>query len=129
MVHDLQERIDRLIDGNYTDGDCTRYVKRMRRERTHLLTFPVYDIEYHNNASELTARLMARMRKVCYGSRSERGLQTTETPGTMYATCQRRRINTYHFMIDFLNGRLEEIPNPGKDCAADEPNAAKTAVA
>ena len=129
LVLNLQKRIDNLIEGNYTDGDCTRFVKRLRRERTHLLTFLVYDIEFHNNACELGARLMARMRKVCYGSRSERGLQATETMGTIYATCEKRRINPYHFMMDFLNGRLTEIPNPGKDSAIDAPNAAKTSIA
>lgn len=90
------------------------YVKRLRRERTHLLTFLVYDIEYPNNASDLTARLIARMRKVCYGSRSERGLQSTETMATMYTTCERRRINPYNFMMAFLNDRLKEIPNPAR---------------
>ena len=131
LIQRLEERLACLINGTYSDSDCKRYIKRLKRESTHLFTFLRHDIEYHNNTSERALRLFAVMRKMLYGSRSERGLETTETMATIYATCQLRRVNPYHFIIDYLNGRINSIPkadrlqcmidsdtpNPNPDCA------------
>lgn len=114
-VQRLQRRLDRLVTGEYTDADCKRYAKRLRREGTHLLTFLRHDVEFHNNASERALRLFARMRKTVYGSRSMRGLKNTETMATIYTTCEMRRVNPYHFLRDCLDGKLDAIPNPARD--------------
>lgn len=121
-IQKLQRRIDLLVAGEYTDKDCKRYVKRLRREATHLLTFLKYDVEFHNNVSERALRPIARMRLFLYGSRSKRGLETTETMATIYATCEMRRVNPYHFLIDYLNGRINSIPKP------PSPSCKKTAA-
>ena len=71
-------------------------------------------------------RTFAVMRKTLYGSRSERGLETTETLATIHATCQLRRVNPYHFIIDYLNGRINSIPKANRlQCMIDsyKPNS------
>ena len=112
-IRRLQGEIDRLTDGTYEDADCRRYVKRLRREGRHLLTFLRHDgVRYHNNTSERALRPFALMRKVCYGNRSRRGIRTTEILMTIYSTCEMRGVNPYTFMIDYLGGGLKTIPMP-----------------
>ena len=117
-VRSLQRRIDRLAAGSYEDRDCKRYAKRLKRERDQLLTFLTCDgVPYHNNASERAPRVFALMRKVCYGSRSMRGIETTEIITTVYSTCELRGVNPYTFMADYLGGRTKSIPMPEKEHA------------
>lgn len=111
-IRKLEGRISRLTKGEYSDPDCIRFVKRLKREAYHLLTFLRFDVEFHNNASERALRLISRMRQFLYGSRSERGLKTTETMAAIYATCEMRRINPYHFLADYLSGRINAMPEP-----------------
>ncbi len=127
LIQRLEKRLFCLTNSTYSDPDCKRYVKRLKREGSHLLTFLRHDIEYHNNTSERALRLFAVMRKMLYGNRSERGLETTETMATIYATCQLRRVNPYHFIIDYLNGRINSIPKADRpQCVvnnSDKPNS------
>ena len=120
IVDGLLKRIDDMTAGSYTDKDCIRYVKRLRRERNQLFTFLEHDgVSYHNNPGERVLRIFALMRKVCYGSRSIRGIQTTEILTTIYSTCELRGIDPYRFMVDYLSGRLKSIPMPERQaCTA-----------
>lgn len=112
-IRRLQNRIDALAAGTYKDPDCNRYVKRLKREGRSLLTFLVHeDVPYHNNGSEQALRTFSIMRKIFYGSRSERGLKTTEIRETIFATCEKRGINPYQFVIDYLRGNTKKIPMP-----------------
>lgn len=112
-IRNLQNRICTLADAQYTDSDCKRYAKRLRREGGQLLTFLKHDdIPYHNNTSERALRPFALMRKVCYGNRSRRGIKTAEILATTYATCRVRGINPYTFMKDYLDGKMDTIPLP-----------------
>ena len=108
----LYKRIEELAYGSYTDKDCNRYAKRLRREGDSILTFLKHDVTYHNNASKRALRIFATMRKILYGSRSESGMMTTETLATIYATCELRRVNPYHFIRDYLDGIVDDIPMP-----------------
>ena len=112
----LQKRIERLAYEAYDDEDCQRYAKRLRREKDQLLTFLWHDgVPFHNNWSEQVLRLFALMRKICYGSRSTRGIRTTEIITSAYTTCKMRGVDPYRFMIDYLSGKLNTIPLPKSD--------------
>ena len=112
-IQKLQKRIDKLAARTYEEKDCKRYTKRLRREGQFLLTFLKHDdVPYHNNTSERALRIFALMRKITYGSRSRRGIKTTEILATVYATCEMRGVNPCEFMIDYLNGRIRSIPLP-----------------
>ena len=69
----LLSRAKELIDAEYDDRDCRRYVKRLRREKGHLFTFLEHGVDYHNNINERGLRPFAASRKILYGNRSERG--------------------------------------------------------
>ena len=58
------------------------------------------------------------MRKVCYGSRSMRGIETTEIITTVYSTCELRGVNPYTFMADYLGGQNKINTNAGKGAGA-----------
>ena len=59
------------------------------------------------------------MRKVCYGSRSIRGIRTTEILATIHSTCELRGTDPYWFMMEYLSGRLKSIPMPERQvCTA-----------
>ena len=112
-ISGLQNRIDAPATGTYEDPDCNRYAKRLRREGSSLPTFPMHeDVPYHNNASEQALRAFAIMRKIFHGSRSERGLKTTEIRETIFATCEKRGINPYQFVIDYLRGNRDYAQTP-----------------
>ena len=113
VTQELQDRIDRLIDGTYEDDDCKRWVKRLKRERLMVLTFLGYDtIPFHNNNSERALRPMAVARKIQYGSRSQSGTVTTTVLMTVFETCKLRKTNPYKFFIDYLSGKVASIPMP-----------------
>ena len=57
-------------------------------------------------------RTFAIMRKIFYDSSSERGLKTTEIRETIFATCEKRGINPYQFIMDCLGGKTGKIPVP-----------------
>ena len=112
-IQRLQNRIDALAAGTYDNNDCNRYAKRLKREGKSLLTFLRHEgVPYPNNASEQTIRTFAIMGKIFHGNRSECGLRTTEIRETMFATCEKRGINLYRFIMDCLGGETEKIPAP-----------------
>ena len=112
-VQKLQNRIDALATDTYDNNDCTRYVKRLKREGKSLLTFLRHEgVPYYNNSSEQAMRTFAIMRKIFYGSSLERGLKTTEIRETIFATCEKRGIHPYQFIMDYLGGKTEKITAP-----------------
>ena len=106
----LEARVDQLISMEYRDKDCIRYVKRLRREKGHLFTFLLYDVDYHNNISERALRDFAEFRKILYGNRSEKGAERTKILMSVYATCELRGVNFYQFTKDYLAGKITAIP-------------------
>ena len=108
----LKYRLDNLLKQSWTDVDCVRYIKRLRREKDQLFTFLTEDIEYHNNSSERALRCISTIRKNLYGNRSRDGAYTTETLMSIYSTCKLRGINFYQFIRDYLDGKVNDIPIP-----------------
>ena len=106
----LRARVTDIISREYQDPDCKRYVKRLKREISHLFTFLECEVDYHNNISERALRVFAKTRNVLYGSRTERGAHRTKILMSIYATCKARGVNFYEFLMDYLSGRATEIP-------------------
>ena len=62
--------------------------------------------------------MIAVIRKILYGNRSEKGMKMTETMCTVYATCELRGVNFCSFVTDYLDGRVTEIPMPAPQVGA-----------
>ena len=61
---------------------------------------------------------MSNMRKISYGSRSETGLETTETLMSVYSTCKLRGVNFFEFVKAYLNCEIDDIPMPAAKAVA-----------
>ena len=48
------------------------------------------------------------MRKISYGSRSEKGIETLEVLMSVYSTCRLRNVNFFDFVKDTLD--VDQIP-------------------
>ncbi len=69
----LERRISHLISRHYTEKNCIRFVKRIRRERKMLFIFLITGTDSHNNTAERAIRPNVVIRKITNGHRSENG--------------------------------------------------------
>lgn len=68
-----------------------RLVKRIKKYRSSMLTFLYNDgVDYHNNFAERQLRPDVVIRKISYGSRSEKGARMLETIMTILQTCKQK---------------------------------------
>ncbi len=59
-------------------------------------------------------RIFAIMRKIFYCNHSEREPKTIEIRESICVTCEKRGVNPYQFIMDYLQGNMKEIPMPKK---------------
>ena len=104
----LEERILSLCSRRYTDRDCIRVCKLLKRHRKNLFTFlEAEDVHWNNNAAERAIRPSVVVRKNSYGSRSDTGAWNHAVLMTMNETCRMRGMNFMDFGRSFLEARLE----------------------
>lgn len=98
-------RIRRLISVSYTDRDCIRFVKRLKRERQMLFTFLEKDgIEYHNNSAERAIRPCVVIRKITSGNKTLGGARAQAVLLSIKETYSRRGVNWHDYALEYLNG-------------------------
>jgi len=98
----LERRIASIISNKYTDKHCTRFVKRLRREKRMLFTFLDGTTDYHNNAAERAIRPNVVIRKITNGHRSENGAYSHKILMSVKETCRLRGQNWYHYSLEYL---------------------------
>ena len=82
-----QRRLNRIMNKSYTDPDCIRIAKRLKKHKDRMLTFlDVPSVEYHNNAAERIIRAFVVMRKISAGNDSRQGADTHEIMMTVIVT-------------------------------------------
>ena len=118
IVESLKYRVQCLISKEYTDEDCKRYVKRLRRESDSLFTFLMNDVEYHNNVSERALRKFATYRQILYGNKTENGARRTKIIMSIHATCEQRGVDFGQLLQDCLSGKAKSIPPRAKPLPA-----------
>ena len=99
----LLRRLWYLMDKDYTDADCTRYIKRLYREFYHLFCFVIHGVDWHNNAAERAIRCFVLLRKVMYGNRSEFDHETYATLLSIIGTCMMRDVNPLEYIVTSLS--------------------------
>ena len=60
----LMRRLACLTEKDYTDRDCKRFLKRLRREFHHLFSHVMYGVYWHSNEAEGAALRAAAPRGV-----------------------------------------------------------------
>jgi len=109
----LEKRVLALCTRRYTDVDCIRVCKLLRRHRENLFTFlEVEDVHWNNNAAERAIRPSVVVRKNTYGSRSDAGARNHAVLMTVGETCRMRGMNFMDFGRSYLEARLEDPSLP-----------------
>ena len=117
-VRNLLARVRRLMSGSYTDAHCKRFVKRLRREITHLFPFIRLNTKCHNNDAERPLRPSVAFRNASGGSKSLAGAYNHAVPATIRETCRMRGVNPHDFLVDYMRGMIEKIPAAAAAAAA-----------
>ena len=102
----LEARIDVLI-ASYScvdeERNCTRFLKRLRRERGMLFTFLEEDgVDWNNNAAERALRSSVVIRKITYGNQSDEGARTHAVLMSIRETCGLRKKNFFNYAMEYL---------------------------
>lgn len=101
----LARRIDRLIGKRYSERNCIRLVKRLKREKDMLFTFLETRTDYHNNSAERAIRPNVIIRKITNGHRTESGAASHKILMSIRETCRMRGLNFYDYTLEYL-GRI-----------------------
>ena len=92
-VEKFLRKFDDFLMNDYSDSDCIRLMKRMRKYKDSLWTFLKADVPCHNNAAELAIRRSVVNRKVSNGNRSDSGARVQEILLSIIATARMHGVN------------------------------------
>lgn len=86
----IENKLDNLSRYEFPEKTLgNRLVGRINRHRDAMLTFLYHDdVDYHNNLAERQLRPGVVIRKISYGSRSEKGARMHEIIMTVLQTCK-----------------------------------------
>ena len=88
---DLEARLVKMGQAEWTDPDCKRFAKRIRRESGKMCTFLEVDgVDWHNNDGERPFRPSVSIRKVTGGNRSWEGARDHAVMHGVEQTCRAR---------------------------------------
>jgi transposase len=121
--HRIQQRLQMMIDKQWTNREARRLVKRLRRHQQELFTF-VLDpkVPFENNFAERIIRLAVIMRKNSFNNRSDKGASTQAILMSVFTTLKQRGLNPIKTVeqalrIYITTGKLPAL----KDFAPAEP--------
>ncbi|MBI5036683.1 transposase [Candidatus Micrarchaeota archaeon] len=105
---EAEKQLRELISKEYVDLDVLRLVKRLRRHEQELFTFCARrGVKKDNNEAERRIRPAVVIRKVCFGSQSEKGADTTAVLMSLFQTSSLRDENFFDFMQNMVDKRLQ----------------------
>ena len=109
----LLRRLRYIMNKPYTDKDCKRYLKRLRREFYHLFSHIIHPIDWHNNVSERAVRCFVLLRHIMHGNRTKKDSETYAILLSIIGTCAMRGANPIDYMVNSLSrGSPVELPRP-----------------
>ncbi len=98
----LEARISRMISKTYTEKNCIRFVKRLKRERKMLFTFLITGTDSHNNTAERAIRPNVIIRKITNGHRTIHGADSHKILMSVKETCRLRGLNFHDYSLEYL---------------------------
>jgi hypothetical protein len=107
----LETAFDDLFS-NHTGYDALdlRIAKTKAKKDSLLLVLQYPELPLHNNASELGVRQRVRKRDVSFGPRTEDGVKSWDTFGTLAETAKKLGISFYHYLVDRISGTNQIQP-------------------
>jgi hypothetical protein len=104
----LEGRVLSICSRRYTDRDCIRVCKLLKRHWKNLFTFlEAKEVHWNNNAAERAIRPSVMVRKNSYGSRSSTGALNHAVLMTVNETCRMRGMSFMDFGRSYLEARLD----------------------
>jgi len=114
-----QRRLEKIMKGPYTDCDCIKLAKRLKKHKDSMLTFlEVKSVDYHNNAAERIIRPFVVLRKISGGNNSRAGADAHEIMMSVLVTHNLRGENFLEEGAKFMRkqfGRgitVKKVDNP-----------------
>ncbi len=95
----LQRRLDELLKWNNPNDVLKEVIKKVRRQKEHILTFVNHDgAPHHNNYGEYIIKKGVVKRKMSGGSMSPEGVRAYACIQSVAMTCQLRNISFHRFL-------------------------------
>lgn len=92
--HRMEQRLQWLIEMEWTNRQARRLVKRLRRHQHELFTFVLeHEVPFENNVAERVIRQAVIMRKNSYNNRSAKGASTQAILMSVFTTLKQRGLN------------------------------------
>lgn len=105
----LERRILYIISKKYTEKNCIRFVKRLRRERGMLFTFLITGTDSHNNTAERAIRPNVIIRKITNGHRTIHGADSHKILMSVKETCRLRGLNFHDYSLEYLSNVTSKL--------------------
>ena len=101
-----------VLFSNHTRYDALdqRIAKTKAKKDSLLLVLQYPELPLHNNASELAVRQRVRKRDVSFGPRTEDGVKSWDTFGTLAETAKKLGVSFYHYLVDRISGTNQIQP-------------------
>ncbi|MCP9940748.1 transposase [Synechococcus sp. Cruz CV12-2-Slac-r] len=107
----LETAFDDLFSNNTGyDALDQRIAKTKAKKDSLLLVLQYPELPLHNNASELGVRQRVRKRDVSFGPRTEDGVKSWDTFGTLAETTKKLGLSFYHYLVDRISGTNQIKP-------------------
>lgn len=101
--HRIEERLQALIDREWTNKEVLRLIKRLKRHQQELFTFVLEtDVPFDNNFAERMIRFGVIMRKNSYNNRSNKGARTQSVLMSVFITIKQRGLNPIDTVVEAL---------------------------
>lgn len=111
----LEQQLDRIIEKQYSDSDCLRLCKRLRKHRTALFTFLYNDaVSPYNNHAEQQMRKPVLARRMCQQNRSDYGAETQAILMSVFRTAELRGENPITYVEYLVKNILKNKQNNTK---------------
>ena len=101
-----------VLFSNHTGYDALdqRIAKTKAKKDSLLLVLQYPELPLHNNSSELGVRQRVRKRDVSFGPRTEDGVKSWDTFGTLAETAKKLGVSFYHYLVDRISGTNQIQP-------------------
>jgi transposase len=103
----LERQLDQLIEMEYSEADCVRLLKRLKKHRQALFTF-LYNEEVspYNNHAEQQMRRPVIARKICQQNRSDKGAEAQAILMTIFRTAELQGENPISYAQKLAKNQL-----------------------
>jgi transposase len=113
QMQPIREQINSLLLRGYSNARTHGFCKELVEHKNNLWTFVDVDgIQPTNNAAEQALRHAVIWRKLSFGTQSASGSRFVERLLTVIETCRRQSRDTFQWLTDAVQARLNQSPAP-----------------